>query len=184
MDGGQGPGEFSFQLLEPDWEKFAVPLANGRHRIPALQTAKFAKFVNGPESFTPDNNFIMGETPELKKSLRRSPGSTRSGSPARWRGQIPRRMDDARASRQWICGRWTSAASRHGRTTATFLRERVDGSPRIALPNGVAESRVRDGTRPAQESVARSAGGARRLFRRARMAGNGQIGLRGRVSFQ
>lgn len=60
------PDNFSFQLLEPDWEKFAEPLANGKHRIPALQTAKFAKFVNGPESFTPDNNFLMGETPELR----------------------------------------------------------------------------------------------------------------------
>jgi 4-methylaminobutanoate oxidase (formaldehyde-forming) len=60
------PDKFSYQLLEPDWEKFAEPLANGKHRIPALQTAKFAKFVNGPESFTPDNSFLMGETPELK----------------------------------------------------------------------------------------------------------------------
>jgi 4-methylaminobutanoate oxidase (formaldehyde-forming) len=60
------PDNFSYQLLEPDWEKFAVPLTNGKHRIPALQTAKFAKFVNGPESFTPDNSFLMGETPELR----------------------------------------------------------------------------------------------------------------------
>jgi 4-methylaminobutanoate oxidase (formaldehyde-forming) len=59
------PEGFSYQLLEPDWDKFAEPLANGKHRIPALATAKFAKFVNGPESFTPDNNFILGEAPEL-----------------------------------------------------------------------------------------------------------------------
>ncbi|MFO1498951.1 MAG: FAD-dependent oxidoreductase [Verrucomicrobiota bacterium] len=61
------PDKFSFQLLEPDWDKFAVPLANGRHRIPALAKCRFAKFVNGPESFTPDNNFILGEAPELKQ---------------------------------------------------------------------------------------------------------------------
>ena len=60
------PDNFSFQLLEPDWEKFAEPLRNGKHRIPALETARFAKFVNGPESFTPDNNFIMGEAPGLR----------------------------------------------------------------------------------------------------------------------
>jgi 4-methylaminobutanoate oxidase (formaldehyde-forming) len=60
------PDKFSFQLLEPDWEKFSEPLANGKHRIPALETAKFAKFVNGPESFTPDNNIIMGEAPGLR----------------------------------------------------------------------------------------------------------------------
>ncbi|MBI1841483.1 MAG: FAD-dependent oxidoreductase [Verrucomicrobia bacterium] len=60
------PDQFAFQLLEPDWDKFSVPLANGRHRIPALRSCRFEKFVNGPESFTPDNNFIMGEAPELK----------------------------------------------------------------------------------------------------------------------
>lgn len=61
------PDDFAFKLLEDDWEKFSVPLANGRHRIPALRDCKFAKFVNGPESFTPDNNFILGEAPELKQ---------------------------------------------------------------------------------------------------------------------
>jgi 4-methylaminobutanoate oxidase (formaldehyde-forming) len=60
------PTDFTFQLLSPDWEKFAEPLKNGKHRIPALEKCKFAKFVNGPEGFTPDNNFILGEAPELK----------------------------------------------------------------------------------------------------------------------
>ena len=60
------PDCFSFQLLEADWEKFAEPLKAGQWRIPALAGAKFAKFVNGPESFTPDNNFLLGEAPELK----------------------------------------------------------------------------------------------------------------------
>ena len=54
------PGDFAFGLLDPDWEKFAEPLAAGKHRIPALRNATFPKFVNGPESFTPDNNFLMG----------------------------------------------------------------------------------------------------------------------------
>ncbi len=62
----QVPNDFSFKLLEPDWEKYSEPLANGKWRIPALETSGFSKFVNGPESFTPDNNFIMGEAPELK----------------------------------------------------------------------------------------------------------------------
>ncbi len=60
------PPDFSFRLLDPDWEKFSAPLRNARHRIPALNKCQFAKFVNGPESFTPDNNFILGETPELR----------------------------------------------------------------------------------------------------------------------
>lgn len=59
------PDDFSFQLLEPDWERFAEPLAAGKWRIPALESASFPEFVNGPESFTPDNQFLLGETPEL-----------------------------------------------------------------------------------------------------------------------
>ncbi|MBM3837655.1 MAG: FAD-dependent oxidoreductase [Verrucomicrobia bacterium] len=60
------PDRFSYQLLEADWEKFSEPLQAGQWRIPALAGVKFEKFVNGPESFTPDNNFLMGETPELQ----------------------------------------------------------------------------------------------------------------------
>lgn len=59
------PDDFSFQLLPDDWEKFAQPLAEGLHRIPGLKAAGFSRFVNGPESFTPDNNFLLGETAEL-----------------------------------------------------------------------------------------------------------------------
>ena len=35
-------------------------------RVPALQTAGVKMLTNGPESFTPDGNFILGEAPELK----------------------------------------------------------------------------------------------------------------------
>ena len=55
------PDEFSFQLLEPDWDKYEQPLRAGKHRLPVLADCAFPKFVNGPESFTPDNNFLMGE---------------------------------------------------------------------------------------------------------------------------
>ncbi|MBM3821443.1 MAG: FAD-dependent oxidoreductase [Verrucomicrobia bacterium] len=60
------PDDFSFKLLEPDWEKFDEPLKHGAWRIPALEKSRYARFVNGPESFTPDNQFLIGETPELK----------------------------------------------------------------------------------------------------------------------
>ena len=55
------PRDFSFQLLEPDWGKYEQPLRAGKHRLPVLENCEFTKFVNGPESFTPDNNFLMGE---------------------------------------------------------------------------------------------------------------------------
>ncbi|MDG1890143.1 MAG: FAD-dependent oxidoreductase [Verrucomicrobiota bacterium] len=60
------PSNFSFELLEADWEKYQQPLQAGEWRIPALKASGYAKFVNGPESFTPDNQFLLGETPELR----------------------------------------------------------------------------------------------------------------------
>ena len=41
------PRDFSFGLLDPDWDKYKQPLAAGKHRIPALETAAFPKFING-----------------------------------------------------------------------------------------------------------------------------------------
>ena len=60
------PSNFSFELLEADWEKYREPLKAGEWRIPSLKEAGYAEFVNGPESFTPDNQFLLGETPELR----------------------------------------------------------------------------------------------------------------------
>lgn len=57
------PRDFSFQLLEEDWLKYEKPLAAGRWRIPGMEKVGYEKFVNGPESFTPDNHFLMGEIP-------------------------------------------------------------------------------------------------------------------------
>jgi len=36
------------------------------HRIPALADTGIRKFYNGPESFTPDNQFLMGEAPNVR----------------------------------------------------------------------------------------------------------------------
>ena len=60
------PHRFSFELLEPDWEKFEPAKVEGEHRLPILREVGYDRFVNGPESFTPDSNFILGETPELR----------------------------------------------------------------------------------------------------------------------
>ena len=59
------PYPFEFQLLEEDWDHFEVLMNNALLRIPALEVTGIKKFYNGPESFTPDNQFILGEAPEL-----------------------------------------------------------------------------------------------------------------------
>ena len=59
------PSDFSFQLFDPDWKRYEAPLAAAKKRIPSMDGIGYEKFVNGPESFTPDNNFLLGETPEV-----------------------------------------------------------------------------------------------------------------------
>ncbi|UQX87322.1 FAD-dependent oxidoreductase [Jatrophihabitans telluris] len=59
------PHPFEFQLLAEDWDHFSVLMDSAVHRIPALGQVGVKKFYNGPESFTPDNQFILGEAPEL-----------------------------------------------------------------------------------------------------------------------
>ena len=59
------PHPFSFALLEDDWEHFAPPLAAGQYRLPILEEVGFERFVNGPESFTPDANFLLGPAPSV-----------------------------------------------------------------------------------------------------------------------
>lgn len=58
------PYPFEFQLLDEDWEHFEILMNNALLRIPALEVAGIKKFYNGPESFTPDNQFVLGEAPE------------------------------------------------------------------------------------------------------------------------
>ncbi len=59
------PYPFEFQLLGEDWDHFAILMESALVRIPALQHTGIKKFYDGPESFTPDNQFILGEAPEL-----------------------------------------------------------------------------------------------------------------------
>lgn len=60
------PDKFEFSLLPDDWEQFEILLENALIRVPQMAETGVRKFFNGPESFTPDNNYLLGEAPELK----------------------------------------------------------------------------------------------------------------------
>jgi len=60
------PGDFAFSLLPEDWEHFQVLMEQALIRIPALETAPVRRHVNGPESFTPDGRYLLGEAPECR----------------------------------------------------------------------------------------------------------------------
>ena len=65
--GGDGiPDSFCFDELPEDIEHFQPILEGAIHRVPKLGTTGIRKFFNGPESFTPDQRYLLGEAPEVK----------------------------------------------------------------------------------------------------------------------
>jgi 4-methylaminobutanoate oxidase (formaldehyde-forming) len=56
------PADFNGRLLEEDWPRFEEIAANSSKRVPAMQEVKVTRLINGPEAFTPDNEFCLGES--------------------------------------------------------------------------------------------------------------------------
>ena len=56
------PEDFNGRLLPPDWDRFAEIAENAQVRVPALADVGVRTLVNGPEGFTPDNEFCLGPT--------------------------------------------------------------------------------------------------------------------------
>ena len=56
------PADFNGRLLEEDWPRFEEIAGNSSKRVPAMEDVKVTRLINGPEAFTPDNEFCLGET--------------------------------------------------------------------------------------------------------------------------
>ncbi|SDJ08068.1 GcvT family protein [Lutimaribacter saemankumensis] len=59
------PEDFCFDSLPEDFEHFEPILDMATRRMPLFETAGIHTFFNGPESFTPDDRYYLGEAPEL-----------------------------------------------------------------------------------------------------------------------
>ena len=60
------PKDFCFDQLPDDLDHFEPVLSAAMDRLPVLQTTGIATWFNGPESFTPDDRYLMGETAEVR----------------------------------------------------------------------------------------------------------------------
>jgi 4-methylaminobutanoate oxidase (formaldehyde-forming) len=60
------PETFCFDQLPDDLEHIEPLLTAAMHRTPALEKTGINLFFNGPESFTPDDRYLLGETPEVR----------------------------------------------------------------------------------------------------------------------
>ena len=56
------PPDFNGRLLEEDWDRFEEIVENSKRRVPVMDEITVTKLINGPEAFTPDNEFCLGET--------------------------------------------------------------------------------------------------------------------------
>jgi glycine cleavage system aminomethyltransferase T/glycine/D-amino acid oxidase-like deaminating enzyme len=56
------PPDFNGRLLEEDWPRFEEIALNSRRRVPAMEDVQVTRLINGPEAFTPDNEFCLGES--------------------------------------------------------------------------------------------------------------------------
>ena len=59
------PNDFSFGEFPDDFDHFEPYLEKSFKRLPILKNAGIRKFFSGPESFTPDTQYLLGETPEV-----------------------------------------------------------------------------------------------------------------------
>ena len=65
-DKGIVPDDFSFGEFPDDFDHFEPYLEKSFYRLPFLEKAGVRKFFSGPESFTPDTQYLLGETAEVK----------------------------------------------------------------------------------------------------------------------
>ena len=56
------PADFNGRLLEEDWERFEEITVNARKRVPVMDKVTITRLINGPEAFTPDGEFCLGES--------------------------------------------------------------------------------------------------------------------------
>ncbi len=148
---GDVPDQWEFQLFDDDFDHFAQHMEQAMERVPALQEVGVKQMINGPESFTPDGNFILGSAPQCPNMFVGSGFNAfgiASGGGAGWvlaewvvRGEAPldlwvvdiRRFSGLHEDRQWVCDRTLEAYGKH--YTVGFPHEEYEsGRPRIVSP--------------------------------------------------
>ncbi|WP_315926711.1 FAD-dependent oxidoreductase [Mesorhizobium sp. SP-1A] len=145
------PDEWEFRLFDDDFDHFEQHMNQAIARVPALEHAGVKRMINGPESFTPDGNFILGAAPECENMFVGAGFNAfgiASGGGAGWvlaewvvKGEAPldlwtvdiRRFSDLHHDRKWVCDRTLEAYGKH--YTVAFPHEEYEsGRPRIVSP--------------------------------------------------
>lgn len=148
---GDLPNDWAFRLFDDDFDHFEQHMMQAMERVPALENVGVKQMINGPESFTPDGNFILGAAPECKNMFVGAGFNAfgiASGGGAGWvlaqwvvDGEAPldlwvvdiRRFAGMHRDRQWVCDRTLEAYGKH--YTIAFPHEEYEsGRPRLVSP--------------------------------------------------
>lgn len=148
---GDVPQDWQFRLFDDDYDHFEQHMAHAIARVPALAEVGVKRMINGPESFTPDGNFILGPAPECANMYVGAGFNAfgiASGGGAGWvlaqwivSGEAPldlwvvdiRRFSDLHKDRGWVSARTCEAYGKH--YTIGYPHEEYEsGRPRIVSP--------------------------------------------------
>ena len=145
------PDQFQFQLFDDDYDHFEQHMMQAIERVPALNSVGVKQMINGPESFTPDGNFILGAAPECVNMFVGAGFNAfgiASGGGAGWvlaqwviDGEAPldlwvvdiRRFSEMHRERQWVNDRTLEAYGKHYAIGFPHV-EYESGRPRIVSP--------------------------------------------------
>lgn len=148
---GDVPVDFEFQLFDDDYDHFEQHMMQAIARVPALENVGVKQMINGPESFTPDGNFILGPAPECVNMFVGAGFNAfgiASGGGAGWvlaqwvvDGEAPldlwvvdiRRFAEMHKDRQWVNDRTLEAYGKHYEIGFPHV-EYESGRPRIVSP--------------------------------------------------
>lgn len=148
---GDIPNDWEFHLFDDDYDHFEQHMEQSIARFPALNDAGVKQMINGPESFTPDGNFILGSAPQCANMFVGAGFNAfgiASGGGAGWvladwtvKGEAPldlwgvdiRRFSGLHEDRQWVCDRTLEAYGKHY-TVAYPFEEYETGRPYIVSP--------------------------------------------------
>jgi sarcosine dehydrogenase len=143
--------DWEFRLFDDDFDHFEQHMEQAIARVPALANTGVKKMINGPESFTPDGNFILGNALECTNMFVGAGFNAfgiAAGGGAGWvladwvmKGEAPldlwvvdiRRFSNLHKDRQWVSDRTSEAYGKH--YTIGFPHEEyLSGRPRLTSP--------------------------------------------------
>ncbi|WP_269930994.1 GcvT family protein [Aminobacter sp. HY435] len=148
---GDVPNDWEFRLFDDDFDHFEQHMVQAIERVPGLADVGVKQMINGPESFTPDGNFILGVAPECSNMFVGAGFNAfgiASGGGAGWvlaqwvvDGEAPldlwvvdiRRFSGLHRDRQWVSDRTLEAYGKHY-TIGYPHEEYASGRPYIVSP--------------------------------------------------